>query len=312
MVVVSEATTANQTYHTPVLLNEVIAHLLTSKDGVYVDATVGGGGHAEAILMCLSSSGRLICFDRDGDAVTFVENRLQHFKPRVTVIHDNFVNMKQVFHTHNIQKVDGIFFDLGLSSFQVDHPGKGFSFQRDEPLDMRMDKRQTLTAATLLAGIDEQTLGRILREYGEEYHARKIARAIVRERITHPIETTGQLASVVRRVVRGQFVNKSLARVFQALRIAVNDELNALKQALSDAIASLRSRGRIVVISYHSLEDRIVKGVFRTEAGVAPGGGLNQSARLLIVTKKPLTPSHEEIAVNKRARSAKMRVAERI
>jgi 16S rRNA (cytosine1402-N4)-methyltransferase len=238
---------------------------------------------------------------------------LQEFRPRVTLFQENFVNMREVLHENQIETVDGVLFDLGLSSFQIDHPGKGFSFQRDEPLDMRMDKRQKLSAASLLRDSDEQALSKILSEYGEEFQAKRIARMIVSERRKHPIETTGSLASVVRKVVRGRFVNKSLARVFQALRIAVNDELNNLRKALFNALEVLKPGGRLVVISYHSLEDRIVKEFFRAEAGTAARDTYGQHVvRVRILTKKPVTPTEQEIALNSRARSAKMRVAERL
>lgn len=307
------ATTANHGFHVPVLLDEVIANLLTSLDGVYVDGTVGGGGHAEAILSRLSSASRLIGFDRDDDALRFAENRLQEFRPRVMLFRENFVNMRDILHENRIEAVNGVLFDLGLSSFQIDHPGKGFSFQRDEPLDMRMDRRQKLTAASLLRNVDEQALRKILSDYGEEFQAKRIARMIVSERRKHPIETTGSLVSVVRKVVRGRFVNKSLARVFQALRIAVNDELNNLKKALFNALEVLKPGGRLVVISYHSLEDRIVKEFFRAEAGTAARGIDGQRiVQLRIITKKPVTPTDQEIALNNRARSAKLRVAERL
>jgi 16S rRNA (cytosine1402-N4)-methyltransferase len=286
-------------YHTPVLLEEVIANLLTSLDGVYVDATIGGGGHAEAILMHLSASGRLFGFDRDEDAVRFAESRLRQFKSRTVVVRENFVNMRKILQEHGVTTIDGVLLDLGISSFQIEQPGKGFSFQHDESLDMRMDKRQNLTASTLLNTIEEKELGKILREYSEEYQARKIARLLVHEREKHSINTTGSLAVIVRKAARGRFVNKTLARVFQALRIAVNDELNNLQRVLHDVVEVLKSGGRVVVISYHSLEDRIVKNFFKTET------------KLRILTKKPIRPTANEVLINKRSRSAKMRVAER-
>lgn len=302
-------------YHTPVLVEKVIEYLVTKQDGVYVDGTIGGGGHADCILQRLSPNGKLIGFDADANAIEYTEERLKQFSNQLVLIQQNFVHMRETLNEIGIKTANGILLDLGISSFQIDQPGKGFSFQRDEPLDMRMDKRQDVNASTILRTVDEQELVQIFREYGEERHAKKIARAIIHVRSREPFETTKALASVVQRTVGGRFVKKSLARVFQALRIRVNDELNNLRVALRDIVDLIHVGGRVVVISYHSLEDRIVKEFFKAEATGSISSAFHEikrEPRLRVLTKKPITPTESEIALNRRARSAKLRVAERV
>lgn len=305
-------------YHTPVLLESVIEYLITAADGIYVDATIGGGGHADAILERLTSRAKLVGFDADSDAIEYTKQKLTKYERQITLIRENFTQMKFCLQQNNIDKVNGALFDLGVSSFQLDGPDKGFSFQRDERLDMRMDKRLKLDAAALVTAAEGKKLETVFREYGEERHSRRIAKAIVRERTRKPIHTSALLAALVEQVVGRKFARKSIARIFQALRIEVNDELNNLQRALRDAIELLEVGGRIVVISYHSLEDRIVKEFFKSEAAGTLASGhklvpdVQRVPRLNILTRKPVRPSEEEIRTNSRARSAMLRAAERV
>ena len=305
-------------YHTTVLLESVLEYIITSTDGTYVDATIGGGGHAAGMLEHLSSKATFVGFDADADAIDYSKKRLIGHGDHLILIRENFSNMTSQLQQHNISKIDGVLLDLGVSSFQIDGPDKGFSFQRDEALDMRMDNRQMWDAITLINQTGAKDLERIFREYGEDRLARRIAEAVVRERAHTPIETTRALARLVQRVAGTKFAKKSQARIFQALRIAVNNELDRLQRALRDAMELLKIGGRIVVISYHSLEDRIVKDFFRSEAAaVVPSEhklvpGRKRIPRLRVLTKKPIRPSVEEIRLNRRARSAKLRAAERV
>ena len=305
-------------YHTPVLLHETLRLLNPRRDGLYVDGTVGGGGHAEEILTLLSGGGRLIGIDADQNAITFATNRLHRFADQVTLIHDDFRNVKSILKNLNIEGIDGLLLDLGVSTYQLDLGERGFSFRVDEPLDMRMDRRQKLDAWTVINRYPERTLADIFQRYGEERHSRRLARRIGLARKHHRIETSGDLAEVVRSVVGKRFLTKSLARVFQAIRIEVNQELRNLEEGLRDGLELLRVGGRIVVLSYHSLEDRIVKNFFKVEAAhLSPSGtklltDQPREARLKILTKKPVVPSIEEVRRNPHARSAKLRAAERI
>ncbi len=304
-------------YHTPVLLNEVLDLLLTSTTGTYVDATLGGGGHAEALAQRLQGPGRVIGIDADTDAITFSKSRLAPFGDRVILVRQNFGNLRTVLSQAGIGKVTGILFDLGVSSFQLDDPEKGFSFRTNQRLDLRMDRSQPFDASQLVNTYGERELAEVLTTYGEERHARRIARRIVEQRTRAPIETTGRLAEMVRDTVGGKDVIKSLARVFQALRIEVNDELSRLQKALADSIDLLDQNGRLVVISYHSLEDRIVKSAFREASATSVPSGTKLAppraitAKLRLLTRKPLVASKSEIGANPRARSAKLRAAER-
>jgi 16S rRNA (cytosine1402-N4)-methyltransferase len=302
------------TYHEPVLCTEALRYLITDNSGIYVDATVGGGGHAEAICRQLGAQGKLIGFDADVDAIVEAEKRLLPYASQVTLIRDNFRSMVDTLAARGIGQVAGILFDLGVSSFQLDTGAKGFSFRADELLDMRMDRRRGLRAWDVVNTYPEERLTQVLREYGEEYGARRIARAIVRQR---PVDTTGALRAVVERCVGGRFLTKSLARVFQALRIEVNEELPNLSQALGNVPGLLQPAGRCVVIAYHSLEDRIVKEFFREEASDRIRSAhkylpdVPRAPQLEILTRKPVTAGEAEQARNPRARSAKLRAAAR-
>lgn len=306
------------TYHIPVLLNEVLEHLITTPDGIYVDGTLGGGGHAEKICERLSKQGVLIGIDADADALQEAEQRLKRFQSSVQIVHDNTANIVSLLQAKKISAIHGLLLDLGVSSFQLDDASKGFSFRSNERLDMRMDKRQLLDAHTIVNTYKSEELANVLWKFGEEKQSRRIARAIVKKRETAPIETTGQLSSIIEEVVGGRFLIKTLARVFQAIRIEVNNELESLQNILKDSIQFLAVGGRIVVISYHSLEDRIVKNFFHECAATSiPSGNKFQPdtpkiPELKMITKKPITASEEEVKINPRSRSAKMRVAQKV
>ncbi|MCK5571323.1 MAG: 16S rRNA (cytosine(1402)-N(4))-methyltransferase RsmH [Bacteroidetes bacterium] len=302
-------------FHEPVLCQAAIGYLLTDSSGMYVDGTVGGGGHAEAICRQLDARGRLICFDADAEALVHARKRLQRFGEVVSFIHANVGLLQNELDVRGIDAVHGILLDLGVSSFQIDTPEKGFSFQTDGRLDMRFDRGQELSGYTVVNEYSETALEHVIREYGEERLSRRIARAITARR---PIATTGELRAVVSSVAGGGFLTKSLARVFQALRIEVNAELDNLTKALHGSIMKLIPGGRLVVISYHSLEDRIVKGFFRKESAEvirSPHAYAPDEERLpalRTLTRKPYVPRIQEVRRNPRARSAKMRAAERL
>lgn len=305
----------SSSYHTPVLADEVVHYLVTSVDGLYVDGTAGGGGHAEAICRRLQGKGRLVCFDVDDDAIQTTSRRLATFTGRVTFVRANFGNLKGELAAIGRGAINGLLLDLGVSSHQLDDATKGFSFRGDERIDMRMDRRQQLTGWDVVNMYEEERLADILWKYGEERNARRIARAIVKAR---SIESTRDLAVLLEATVGGKFLLKTFARVFQAIRIEVNDELGNLKRVLTDMLDLLQPSGRVVVISYHSLEDRIVKTAFRNASRDRIPSGHKYipdaavTPQLRIVTKSPVLASAEEVARNPRARSAKMRVAERI
>lgn len=302
-------------YHDPVLRDEVARFLLTPTGRVYVDGTVGGGGHADEICRRTAETTRVVCFDADEDAIRFARNRLRPFAKRVLFVHSNFRNLESELRARRIPTVDGLLLDLGVSSFQLDEPSKGFSFRSDERIDMRVDRRQPLSGWDVVNGLSEEELARIIWNYGEERNARRVARAIVSNR---PIDTTGALVNVVSSIVGERFRTKTLARVFQAIRIQVNAELENLRQVLLDALQVLAPGGRVVVIAYHSLEDRIVKEFFKQNAAsVIPSGSKYLEDRVVVprlklLTKRPVTATPAEIARNPRARSAKLRVAERV
>jgi len=301
-------------FHIPVLRQEAVDALVSDPGGTYVDGTVGGGGHAEEICARLSGPGLLIGLDADEDALAEARMRLAPAGNRVRFTHANFGDLRSVLDESGVGFIHGLLLDLGVSSHQLDAPARGFSFREDEPLDMRLDRHTAFTAGDLLNERSEQELADILWQYGEERHARRIARRLIAAR---PVRTTGDLRDVVASVVGRQFLNKSLARVFQALRIEVNGELENLKRVLPEALRRLHPGGRIVVIAYHSLEDRIVKNFFRS-ASTPPDSHypalLPQRAAdvpLRVLTRKPVVPLEAETALNPRARSAKMRVAEK-
>jgi 16S rRNA (cytosine1402-N4)-methyltransferase len=301
-------------FHTPVLCREAIDFLCVDPAGTYVEGTVGGGGHAEEICKRLHGAGRLLCFDLDDEALRHAGARLARYSGRIEFIHANVRYLRTELRARHIEQIHGLLLDCGVSSYQLDLPSRGFSFRADERLDMRMNQSQLLSAWDVVNSSPEEQLQDILWQFGEERYARRIARRMVERR---PIDTSGQLAAVVESVVGGRYVTKSLARVFQAIRIHVNDELESLRQTLTETMDILNPGGRIVVIDYHSLEDRIVKEAFRSEAAdrIPSGHALvpdtMRNPRLRILTKKPLLPSPEECHMNHRARSAKMRVAER-
>ncbi|RMF35980.1 MAG: 16S rRNA (cytosine(1402)-N(4))-methyltransferase RsmH [Chlorobiota bacterium] len=304
---------AERHYHEPVMVRETLALLLTDPDGIYLDGTLGGGGHAAAILDGLRE-GKLIGFDRDPDAIAacrgaFGEELARGERSRVELVHGSYVLACSREELRG--QVQGILLDLGVSSHQLDEPSRGFSYRFDAPLDLRFggEASNEPTAAELLASLDERAIADILYRYGEERSSRRIARAIVAARRHAPIRTTGQLRAIVERCVHPRQRTDVLSRVFQALRIAVNRELEELERFLSCVPSLLCRGGRIVVITYHSLEDRIVKHSLREMAGKAQS---QQSPLLRILTPKPLRPQPEEIARNRRARSAKLRAAERV
>lgn len=307
--------------HLPVLTGEVLEMLQIKKHGTYLDGTLGDGGHAEQILSRMGPHGLLIAFEQDKDSVSFAEKRLQPFKSRIKIFHDNFKNAKNVLKREKIGLLDGILLDLGVSSRQLENPERGFSFASDAFLDMRMDQRTKTTAFDLLNNSSENELITIFKEFGEERWAKRIARAIVRKRETTPIRTTGELSKLILSVVPAKSRKYKIhpaTRVFQALRIAVNKELETLSTILDDGVECLKPSGRFCVISFHSLEDRLVKTMFRQlEKGCIcppdiPQCVCGRKGVLKVITKKPVVSTDDEVKKNPRARSAKLRVAEKI
>jgi len=293
------------TNHIPVMKAEVLQLLRPRGDGWIVDATVGSGGHAQAILSTETFTGMLLGLDRDRDALAMASQRLEPFADRVRLRHAEFDELAAVLRRENLERVDGLLLDLGVSSMQLDAPDRGFSFLHDGPLDMRMDTTRGNTLGRMLDRIDPAELERILREYGEERHARRIATAILDAHRSRRLQTTGQLAEVVAKAIprRGGYQRIHPAtRTFMALRILVNDELTQLEHVLSTAKELLRPEGRLVVLSYHSLEDRIVKQTLRAQA---------KEGAWTLLSRKPLRPDPEESRTNPRSRSAKLRAAER-
>jgi 16S rRNA (cytosine1402-N4)-methyltransferase len=284
------------------MVAEVIEQLQPARGGLFVDCTVGLGGHARALVEAGAS--RLIGFDRDPAAVTAATDALSEFGDRVEVVHADYRRIAAVLDERRVTKVDGVLADLGVSSMQLDAPGRGFSFRQDDPLDMRMDTTAGPTAADALRDVDERTLADLIYEFGEERHSRRIARAIVAARERARIDTTGQLAEIVRRAIprKGYMRIDPATRTFQAIRIWVNRELEGLDSFLGTAVRRLADGGRMAVITFHSLEDRVVKHTLRALAA--------EDAALRIRTKRPIVPSEAEIARNPRARSAKLRAVE--
>jgi 16S rRNA (cytosine1402-N4)-methyltransferase len=307
----------------PVLLAEAVAALQPRASGRYVDCTVGAGGHAEALLEASSPDGQLLGLDADADALALAHSRLHRFGSRVLLVHRNFADLAAVLSERQLSGVQGVLFDLGVSSMQLDRAARGFSFAADGPLDMRMDRRQGQTAADLVNELPERELARILFEYGEEPRSRRIARGIVARRREAPFQSTGDLARVIAAAAAaagGDHARRihPATRSFQALRIAVNDELGGLAAALPSALEALAPGGRLAVISFHSLEDRIVKRFLQGETGrcTCPPGlpvcVCGARARVRLLTKKPVAPGAAEVARNPRSRSAKLRVAEKL
>ncbi|XID95332.1 16S rRNA (cytosine(1402)-N(4))-methyltransferase RsmH [Paenibacillaceae bacterium WGS1546] len=315
-------------HHVTVLKEQSVDGLNVRPDGVYVDCTLGGAGHSERIASLLGPEGRLIAFDQDEAALANARERLAPYGERVTLVKSNFRHLIAGLRSagapeaDGMPSVDGILFDLGVSSPQLDEADRGFSYNRDAALDMRMDRGQALTAKMIVNEWEEREIADILRDYGEEKFARKIAASIARSRDKAPIETTGQLAEIVKAAIPAAARRTGphpAKRSFQALRIAVNDELGAFEEALGQAIDCLRPGGRIAVITFHSLEDRICKTTFAKETAscscppdfpvCACGGG---DGRLRLTPRKPIVPSEEELAANPRARSSKLRIAEKL
>jgi len=292
--------------HHPVLLREVIEHLRPKAGDVVVDATAGGGGHSEEILKRIGESGKLIAIDSDPEAIERVKEKFKGREGNITYVNDNFRNIDSILGSLGIDSVDEVLFDLGMSSYQLDDARRGLSFLKDSPLDMRLDRRQGMSAEKIVNDLREAELADVIRRFGEERYASFVAKRICSERRKNRIRTTGELKDIIVDAIghkyRGQRLHAA-ARTFQALRIFANDELGAAEEGIEKAIEQLRSGGRICVISFHSLEDRIVKNIFRERK---TKGGFR------ILTKKPVRPLDDEIAANPRSRSAKMRVGERI
>lgn len=297
--------------HTPVLVGEVVLSLRPQDRGVFVDATLGEGGHAEALLRATAPNGRLIGIDRDGEVLEIARQRLGAFGSRVAIVHGHTAELRNILDTLRIEQVDGVLLDLGVSSYQLEMAARGFSFMREGPLDMRMDRTAERTAATLVNTLEEWELVNVIMRYGEERWARRIARAISRARRRAPLQTTQDLAVIITQAippsVRPPHIHPA-TRTFQALRIAVNQELSRLEESLHVAIACLRQGGRLCVIAYHSLEDRIVKRTFQAYAHSPQ----SDAPRVRLLTRKPITCTLAERQMNPRARSAKLRVLERV
>lgn len=306
--------------HTSVLLRETVDGLNVRPDGIYVDATLGGGGHAFEVCSRLNDKGRFIGIDQDADAIEAARKRLEGFGEKVTIIRSNYRDMKPQLHKIGIDKVDGIVIDLGVSSYQLDTADRGFSYRVDAPLDMRMDQRQKMTAKDIINGYSESELYRVIRDYGEDRFAKNIAKHIVAEREKAPIETTGQLNEIIRHAIPMKIRKTSghpSKRTFQAIRIELNHELDVLKDSLDEMIDMLNPGGRICIITFHSLEDRIVKSAFRKNENPCtcpshfPVCVCGKVSKGKVVTRKPILPTVEEMESNSRSKSAKLRIFER-
>ncbi len=307
--------------HKSVLLEEIIEYLNIRQDGIYVDGTLGGGGHSSHIAKRLSGKGRLIGIDQDGDAIAAATDRLKPFKDRVSIVRSNYRAMRQVLSGFGIERADGILLDLGVSSFQLDAPERGFTYRNeDAPLDMRMDQRGELTAEDIVNEYSEMELYRIIRDYGEDRFAKNIAKHIVRERQKKRIVTAGELNAVISAAIPKKIQatgGHPAKRTYQAIRIELNHELDVLKEGLEDMIDLLNPGGRLCIITFHSLEDRIVKNVFKRnenpcvcpkEFPVCVCGNVSKGR---VILRKPILPGEEEMKENKRSKSAKLRVFER-
>lgn len=307
--------------HTTVLLHETVDGLNVRPDGIYVDCTLGGAGHSEYLVQQLSDQGHLYCFDQDATAIAHAKEKLQEYLHRITFIHANFKFLKEELEMRGVEKVDGILYDLGVSSPQLDTPERGFSYHNDAPLDMRMDQSAELSAYHVVNEWSFEDLVRIFYRYGEEKFSKQIARKIEAARDKQPIETTGQLVECIKDGIPAFARRKGghpAKRVFQAIRIAVNDELGAAETSLQDAVSLLAIGGRISVITFHSLEDRLCKAILKEASSlpelppnlpVIPDG---MEPILKLITRKPILPSEEELEHNNRSRSAKLRIAEKI
>ena len=303
--------------HIPVMLKECLDLLINDKSGIYFDATLGFAGHSSEILKRLNLNGKLIATEIDTDAFEFSRKKFIKEK-RISLYNFNYSLIDVIAKIESIQYFDGILADLGVSSYQLDNPRSGFTFRKDVPLDLRMDKTNSVSASEIVNSFSEEDLSRIFFEFGEERNSRKIARSIIDNRSIKAINSTGQLVTIIEKLVPSNYLKKTLSRVFQALRIYINSELENLKIFLAASVKLLRSGGRIVILSYHSLEDRIVKEFFKSESGLKlspkedPLGIIRKEARIKLINKKPLLPTDDEINLNYRARSAKLRVAEKL
>jgi len=294
-------------FHIPVMLNEVLNYLNLAPGKIIVDATIGTGGHSSEILKKIQPKGKLIGIDRDEESLEVCRNRLSEFSDSLKLIHGNFADIDMILKNLKIDKVDGILFDLGISSYQLDDPERGFSFQNEGPLDMRLDRKSYISAYDLVNNLNEEEISSLLWNLGQERWHNRIAHLLVQERQKQPIATTAQLASIVTRSIPYRYQHQyhrihPATRTFQAVRIAVNRELEILENAIDKSIGFLNKDGRVCVIAFHSLEDRIVKFAFRKN---------HADGLINIITPKPLTPALAEVEVNPRARSSKFRVAER-
>lgn len=306
--------------HKPVMLNEVIDSLKIRPEGTYVDGTLGGAGHSSQIARRLSGEGRLFGFDQDAAAIEAATRRLEPYKDRVSIIRSNYSEMRERLSELGVRSADGILLDLGVSSYQLDDAQRGFSYRADAPLDMRMDQRQKLSAREVVNGYSIEELTKVIREYGEERFARNIAKHITAEREKKPIETTGELISIIKAAIPAKAREGGghpAKRTFQAIRIEVNRELDVLSDSLDGMIDLLADGGRICVITFHSLEDRIVKEAFRRNENPCtcppefPVCVCGKKSKGHVITRKPIIPSEEETEENPRSKSAKLRVFER-
>lgn len=290
--------------HTPVMLEEVINYLNIIPEGIYIDATIGTGGHSREILRRLKGKGLLIGFDKDLESIKIAENNLKNISSNFILINKSYNEIPKILEDLNVGKIDGILYDLGISSFQLEGSKRGFSFKNwDEPLDMRFSLEEEIKASDILNSYSQKNLEKIFIKYGEDPFSKKIANLIVEERKKKPFEKVGDLVSIIERNIPIKGKIHPATRIFQALRIEVNNELKILENSLENILSFLKNNARIVILSYHSLEDRIVKNFFKIN---------EKEGKLKIITKKPLRPSKEEVEKNPRARSAKMRVGERI
>ena len=305
--------------HKSVLLNETIDGLNIKPDGIYVDGTLGGGGHAYEVCRRLGEKGSIVGIDQDAAAIEAASARLKDFGEKVTIVRSNYCDMKSKLHELGIDKVDGIVLDLGVSSYQLDTAERGFSYREDAPLDMRMDTRQKMTARDIVNDYTEADLYRVIRDYGEDKFAKNIAKHIVQARAVKPVETTAELSEIIRASIPMKFQKKSghpAKRTFQAIRIELNRELDVLRDSLDDMIDLLNPGGRLCIITFHSLEDRIVKSAFRKNESPCtcppdfPVCVCGKKSKGSIITKKPILPSEEELEYNSRSKSAKLRIFE--
>ena len=306
--------------HKSVLLNETIEGLNIKPDGIYVDGTLGGGGHAYEVCRRLGEKGSIIGIDQDEAAIEAASVRLKDFGEKVTIIRSNYCDMKSKLHELGIDKVDGIVLDLGVSSYQLDTAERGFSYREDAPLDMRMDRRQKMTARDIVNDYTEADLYRVIRDYGEDKFAKNIAKHIVQARAVKPVETTAELSEIIRASIPMKFQKKSghpAKRTFQAIRIELNRELDVLRDSLDDMIDLLNPGGRLCIITFHSLEDRIVKSAFRKNENPCtcppdfPVCVCGKKSKGKVITRKPILPSETEMEENPRSKSAKLRIFER-